>query len=151
VGDYGDSHDGRLRRDSANNCAGQILRFICLCDWNHVHGAPVSVLGANFSTAMAASKQKSAKKELIENARFQGDQGMVSSCQKVLDKFEHFNNITAMCLDMGRETLQDTADQHAVLWIVICDDLSRTQGPTTSRRNARSTRNTFYESCRRKV
>jgi len=77
---------------------------------------PVSVLGANFSTAMAASKQKSAKKELIENARFQGDQGMVSSCQKVLDKFEHFNNITAMCLDMGRETLQDTADQHAVLW-----------------------------------
>ena len=41
---------------------------------------------------------------------------MVSSCQKVLAKFEHFNDITAQCLEMGRETLQDTADQHAVLW-----------------------------------
>ena len=56
----------------------------------------------------------------LQSARFRGVNvllvGMVSSCQKVLDKFEHFNNITAMCLDMGRETLQDTADQHAVLW-----------------------------------
>jgi len=77
---------------------------------------PVSVLGANFSTEMANSKAKSAKRQLIENARAQGGQGVVSSCKRVLECFEDFNDVTALCLELGKHELQETCNSHADLW-----------------------------------
>merc|ERR1719460_2000827 len=77
---------------------------------------PVSVLGANFSTKMAAHRYKIKNQQVISNARKQGVSGVIQSRERVKQAFHTYNDATRRCIELGKEMVVECNLNHAKLW-----------------------------------